>query len=158
MLPHCDAFKCLPPSVVFYFLILQENRLEKNSTITHDETFLWLWKPDINKLELFAYWIKLFVIMFLYSKMLNMQMISLKCPESYFQLFPYSQEVTTEGSSTCLIYPIFLFLFFYSRCSFWHKPKGIFVSSWEKKKCKPPHYEATMRFLFLLKCTNLHKW
>lgn len=55
MLPHCDAFKCLPPSVVFYFLILQENRLEKNSTITHDETFLWLWKPDINKLELFAY-------------------------------------------------------------------------------------------------------
>lgn len=55
MLPHCDAFKCLPPSVVFYFLILQKNRLEKNSTITHDETFLWLWKPDINKLELFAY-------------------------------------------------------------------------------------------------------
>lgn len=49
--------------------------------------------------------------MFLYSKMLNMQMISLKCPESYFQLFPYSQEVTTEGSSTCLIYPIFLFYF-----------------------------------------------
>lgn len=81
---------------------------------------------------------KLFVIMFLYSKMLNMQMISLKCPESYFQLFPYSQEVTTEGSSTCLIYPIFLLFFFTADALSDTNPKG-FLSPPGRKKSVNHH-------------------
>lgn len=46
----------------------------------------------------------------------------------YFQLPSYSQGVNTAGSSTCLIWQIYLFIYFYIGCPSWHTPKE-YVSS-----------------------------